>query len=262
MKENKKAIEISIGIFGIILFMVVFCLFLEIWSSLYDDEENTTRSEAYAIDPDTLLQDVENGNLDAAFDYIEDYSRYDPESYHPPTNWSGEDMYFMLSEFFTYVTGDNLGDWQVHEADFKASCNADSFRFNYSGFVVFKNLTIDNKPYRWMRRFYIEAIPREAVFIEKEVHNNNAFPAPQKWKSIDYQNLSISVEEALLIAFDQYSSEIESWDEGCKHVLILNRAEDSFNGWRLFFRESSDIPSSHLSLVVDDSTGEIELISR
>jgi hypothetical protein len=261
MEENKKTKKISKVILGIILFVVVFCLFVVIWSTLYDEEENTVRSKFYAIDPETLLQDVENGNLDAAFDPIEVYRDYNPERYRSPIDWSPDDYYYMLSEFFTHVTGDNLNNWKIHRVEFAAECNTGSIGYTYFSLEVFKDTRIDGKPYRWMRYIYIDPVWPEAYFWEAEIHNNNRFPAPSKWKSINYQELPISVDEAMQLVLRQYDSELTYWNETCDrtdyYIYISNEADKHRGNWQITIYDDADERRMVLDVLVNETSGKM-----
>ena len=185
MKKSIKHATFALAIFLLLVYIYVDkTLYLE-WSEYKTPDYSVIESEdsevTYLIDVNTILDALrsEKGNV---FTPISSDNDVDPHALPPSFSWKQSDYIKIANALSQYVWGEPLDNWNLGFAKFLISKTDNSFKIEYALFTFFKR---DDDKYI-IHEVTIDALQGKAITGENIYHDT------EKWKSLDFDELTIS----------------------------------------------------------------------
>jgi hypothetical protein len=233
--------------FGVLVFL----------DSLFDRRETKTNrfSQFYSIEPKSLLDTLEEGNVDAFAPIVADESPFLPPDQQIPVTWTQEDYLRIADALFTFLWDDGLDSWQLNSMSFDLNCTDFSIGLQEGDFTFFKNQQASDAETRLER--FIRIDPRNKyIYIAEYAY----YPKLANWSSIDLKNNKFSASKILQIA-DKAGAKAkrESVENACDIHLLLAPGSPRYDGWQIYFRRADKDRTKLLYVEVDPFTGETSL---
>ncbi len=224
-------------------------------SSMEPERQVTSEIEFYAIDPNTLVNDLAQGSKDVFI--AQDESPYEASpTLDEPVQWSPADYFQIAQTLHTLVWGESLDEWKLSAIGYGMDCEYLTNGPQDAFFTYFKLEQFDGYASRLVSILTIEP-RRNTVAALKEVY----YPHQANQQVIDLAQLKISAADALQIAERNGGYETRMAVENmCGIYIILNTGSfDDMSGWKIEYYPDGINGSDTLAYYdIDPLTGEIE----
>jgi hypothetical protein len=244
-KKTKSCILAFVLVIGICLFSAYrFIRFL------MDEEQRISYTQVFAIDSDTILQDLKVGKPGVFV--LQDSDKYKPMDLGEPVEWSLEDYKFIAEVFHELTFGESLDDWQLSGLFFSWDCEHFDKGPQEALFRHIKIEKIRERESRFVSEVHIE--PRRNVLIGGKIE---FYPRYFRWKVVDPAK-TIGVEEALQIAEANGGSDFRASVDNVCEVRASYFPENhlAFNGWEVSYEnDSPGVVDKYY--YIDPKTGEV-----
>lgn len=216
------------------------------------EEQITLFDQYYTIDPNTLMDSLQNGDMDAFTPVSEEPERV-PIDQQVPVDWLQADYFYIANTLYESVLGKTLQGWQLNSMDFQLGCSKIRNGFQNGRFYFFKAVKEKEQESRILR--FIDIDPRGNFIHVKEWE---FYPSLVNLEIIDSPNLKISADHALQIAETSGGEEKrQSVGNACDISLVLSPDNASYRGWKVNYSRRDD--PSFFRIEIDPITGEIHI---
>lgn len=244
MKQAKPAIPI---------FLAIVFLFSATIACNFDESEDETNLfyHYYSIQPESLLGELEAGNIDVFLPVTERPSPIPPDQ-QIPVPWTQVDYLGIANALYAFIWGDTLDGWQLNSMDFGLRCTEYEVGLQDGNFRFFKVVETGGRESR--RELIINIYPRgKYVFITE----NEYYPKLVDWESIDLGQNQLSASDVLQIAENAGGEGKRLFvDNACDISIWLSPDYARYRGWVVhYYRESGTTTLFQVS--IDPVTGEI-----
>ncbi len=251
MKRLNPTILVSFALVSLCSAMALIILL----DAVSDKKEERTNLfyHYYSIEPTTLLETIEAGNINV-FSPIDEKPPHVPSNQQIPVPWTQEDYFRIANALFQFVWGDTdtLEGWQLNSMDFALGCEEVGIGFQDGNFRFFRIAKTDERELRIVRIVNID--PRSKfVFITE----NEYYPILADWSAVNLGQNLLSAEEILQIAEGAGGQEKRlSVKDACDISLLLSPDSASYEGWWVTYsRRDDDTTLFHVD--IDPVTGKI-----
>ncbi len=221
---------------------------------MFEQERRTSiEIEFYAIDPNTLINDLAQGGKDVFV--AQDESPYEASpTFGEPVQWSPADYFQIAQALHTLVWGESLDEWNLRVISYNMDCGYLTNGPQDAVFAYCRLEQLGGDETRWVSKLSIEP-RRNTVAALKEEY----YPHQANQQALDLSQLKISAADALEIAERNGGYETRMAVENmCGIYIILNT--DSLNDdWKVRYYPDVINDSDTLAYYdIDPLTGEIE----
>lgn len=237
----------------LLVFIFAICGF-EVYLHFFFSEENPydypnssmqTNRGSFLIDPETILESLNNGKTGAFNLNLEQVDGELPEViFKGPINWNSSEHLLIADALNQLVWKDDLNDWQLYEMWFFLECQDNPSGFERSFMTYFKgSIAYDVRDFSIMPRYgYVEW------------SGGNGYPRPLLgWKKIDLKHLRIDALNALGIAEENGGKDTRlKLNNDCNIRLFLR--PEIYTGWQILYSVGT---SPEFKITIDPSSGKI-----
>ena len=225
-------------------------------SNLLGDEQVTELSsdeEYYAINPDTILDKLTQGNTDV-FTPLESTPEATSITTSKPVQWSQTDYVRIEMALQKLVWGKPLEDWNFEKALFRLDCAEASSGPQRAYFTYFKIVQSSERESLIERELWIEPYKNSASWHE-------VVYSPNVWdqQSIDSSRIIIPVEEALKIAEQNGGFEARSAVKDDCVIYLLLAPGSKYGDWQVWYSEGKI--TFLFEINIDSFTGNYHIVS-
>jgi len=234
-------------------FITVFIFTMFACKLFQEEKQKTTRQGFYAIQPETLLDALAQGDSNAFIPVNEqDVDRSAPPTGFPVT-WTQADYFQIVDAFYKLVLHDSLDDWQLNSMDVALRCEDVDVGWQDGRFEFFKIVKDENNQEILISRF-IDVDPSSKVVLLWE---REFTPYIINRSSIDLTSMKFDSEKVLQIAEDNGGREVRlSLNNACSIRTSLSPDSAEYHGWSVVYTRS-DTRRTAFQINVDPLTGDI-----
>lgn len=236
----------------LILLPVLLSLILGCQIFTLGDEIEVSRKEAtYTINPDTILESLEQGEKDV-FSLQHATPEVDLSVSDTPVKWNQSDFLRIAQGFHQFVWNESLDDWLFGSMQFGLDCKDFESGPQYAYFGYYKVQSNGSQSLRIVHEIYILHQPNSIRSVETQYP-----PQLQDWKTLDLAKVKISLKDALAIAENHGGTKVRSQVENqCKIMLSLAPAAE-YSGWQVLYSNNNTL----LLVYIDPFSGEYQIMS-
>jgi len=235
------------------IFLVVTILFVTMLScNIGQTEEKTTLfDQYYTIEPSSLMDSLNNGDMNA-FTPVSEEPELLPVEQQLPVDWLQADYFYIANTLYDDVLGKTLQGWQLKGMDFRLGCSKIQNGFQNGRVEFFKVVKEKEQESRFIR--FIDIDPRGNFVHVKEWE---FYPNLANLEAIDLEQLKISADHALEIA-ESSGGEVKRQSVGnaCNISLGLYPNSAGYRGWEVIYTRRDD-RTSFFHIQIDPITGEV-----
>ena len=209
----------------------------------------------YAIDPDTILSDIDQGKTDvfrtiyatSTTQEFESYKSIHSVSYH----WSQSDYLKVASALHRFVWNENLNNWHIFSMYFHIGCQDNPTGFDSAKITYFKGMY---GPLSYTTRV-LDIYPVDNGVSWGGKAN---FPHPIfGWRSVDLKKIKVTADDALELTEANGGQEFRlRVNNNCTIDVFINPNPGQDDDWIVYY-DSKGL--STFELHIDPYTGEFEI---
>lgn len=237
MKASSKIVYITLAV-------LLLCLVtLYIFSG--GNGRAVTSENYYEFEPESLLKTLANGN-DTVFSPV-DSDTVGNETYsYGLVSWTQSDYLYIASAVHQLVWHESVESWAIGSLHFNLACSKIDKGFQYAIFTYMKE-KISIRGYSAVEHeIHIE--PQQGLISAWEFIYD---PGLVRSKSVDMKDISITADQALIIAEENGGSEIRAKNNNsCDTSASLSPNSVNYDGWRVMYSPQL------FSISIDPTTGE------
>jgi hypothetical protein len=218
------------------------------------EQQTTNRDEEYSIDPNTILANISQGDIQVFNLLMATPPAYPPPS--KPITWGQDDFYKVTQAFFQVTWKENLADWRLEKMSFTLPCDEIDNGPQAALFSFFKKLKVNSRDERVVRDLFINPERNSFSLLETEYQ-----PIFEKWPAIDLSKVKIKIEDALEIAENNQGKEFrQQVDNQCFITAKVDASGKYNHGWFISYLKISDELDKELWLNIDIQTGNVSKV--
>ena len=232
--------------------MILSCLTL----SVRKERLVSSDSQDYRIDPDTLLERLEQGKTDI-FTPLTATQAAVPSTPGPPVRWSQADYERIVQALFRIVFQESLENWKLVDIVLDVDCaNVDRGTYTDAQFRFFKIIHTRQEESKIERNILILPLKRLVSWDDQEW-----YPKVTDWTPLNLAQFKISAEEALQIAEKNGGSEARgAVENACTITTAAGLVR--LKGWNTFYTPSDNNLKTLFDVDIDPVSGEITRVKR
>ena len=182
---------------------------------LREEQETRLNHKVFSVDFETILSDLENGNLDALVVYRGE-NEYPPKgSGAEEPDWTENDFLLIAKSLHQLSWGEDSGDWTILSAQYKKDCNENFGSFGSARYKFFKIIQREGKKSRLLS--WITISPSQNVM---EISNYEYSPVIVRWKGISLNQIKLSAGDVLEIAEKNGGNDMRAKNNNECSILI------------------------------------------
>jgi len=213
---------------------------------IVSDEEGV-----YAIDSQTLLQDLRSNNTNV-FEYLPNGNLItSPETDLPPVHWTEADYLFIADHFNQYVSNDSLENWEYYSIAYGMDCDDFTYCPQWATFRIVKYIFSNDNKVRLERHLYIYPDEKRIGWAEtgyESVFSHSSFKREQ---------VKVSLEEALKIAEKQGGKNFRlSENNECKIFSDIVITGNRDGNWQVQYKSTDN----QFVIDINKETGEYRIV--
>jgi hypothetical protein len=251
MRMTKKtAINPLLRGFWYALIIGIFGLFgISLFNSIIETKVETTKDSYYSFNPNIALDLIKQNNLEEAFILQPEDFEPDFDAHTSVVRWKQSDFLQIARSLYETATGDSLDNWVLQAVYFGTDCKTIESGFQQANLYFYKTMNSSLTKTRYTTSISIN-IP--AGFIR--IKNETISPIWGEKKSIDLQDIYISVDDALRLAEDNGGQELRKKIENRCEVSVSLAPDIEINNWKVvYFNNDSNL----LIFTIDKASGEV-----
>ena len=215
------------------------------------EKQTTLSDQYYTIDPTTLMDSLQNGDMNSISPLREEPELL-PVDQQLPVDWLQADYFYIANTLYNGVLGKTLEGWQLNSMDFRLGCSKIRNGFQNGRFYFFKEVKVKEQVGRILR--FIDIDLRGNFIHAKEWE---LYPSLVNLEIINLANLKISADHALQVAENNDGEEKrQGVGNACNISLTLAPDNASYRGWEVIYTRSDD-RTAFFHIQIDPITGEI-----
>jgi hypothetical protein len=229
-----------------------------------DMRESTVRTidNTYTIDPNTILDNLENGKSDVFT--LQTTPNNNLRETPTKDQWAQMDFLLVTQELNKFAQQESLSDWHLNEMHFMTDCKNASYGLESGIFDYYR--TEENSPdSRLNLTFYVEPMLGQVELVETK-----STPDLDKLEPLDVNGFKISVEEVIQIAEDNggFTKRTQINNECYISARIKGGGTYykgfAYDGWVISYISPTTNHDSSFEfyIKVDSQTGEYKIIDR
>ncbi len=244
--------KIPKAILFIVLFLLVSCnTFKPEYELLVSEKE-----EYYAINPDTILNSIAQGDIKDIFIPLSTEPLDDKEQ---AVHWIADDYLRVVRVFSEQVNNETLDHWYIKRVLFDYGCADIGKGFERGRLQFFKVGDFNGKGVRTVMD--IDLMPmRKIIYRAEEIYS----PVVEKWEAIDLKAIKISAEEAVEIAERMGGSDARAKvaDSCFVNIDLLPKGVVGYNGWTVSYRIFSERSSIEtiFEILINPQNGNFQVV--
>lgn len=264
MTASKKAaifllvLNVSVGLFmccGVVV--VYFINKVEYYAHGGGREEIVSDEEGvYAIDSQTLLQDLRLNKPDI-FEYLPDGKLImSPETNLPPVSWTEADWLFVVNSFHQYVFNESLEDWQYESIAYGMDCDETVYGPQWAVFSFVQHVSLGEDKVRLEKTLLIYPHRNRVGWFEtgyEDLYNHPAFTLDQ---------IKIPLQTAQQIAEENGGEKFRvSVDNNCQVFFEIDAAINT--DWQVRYRGAYAYESAgydEFIVNIEQETGDYQVV--
>jgi hypothetical protein len=231
--------------FGVLVFL----------ESVFDKQEEKTNlfNQFYSIEPQSLLDDLEQGKSNV-FSPIDERPPWPSPDQQIPVPWTQEDYLQITNSLFKFIWNDTLDGWQLTGMSFGLGCTDAGTAFQNGIFTFFRNEEANGQKVRIERSINID--PRnKTVYIAEDRY----VPRLVDWSSIELKHNPFTADDILQITENAGGQAKRlSVENDCDIAIGLSPDSASYDGWWVRYSQRGD-DTTLFRADVDPVTGEIDI---
>lgn len=243
-----------------LMVLVVLCSFVICFTMLYlvaqiNLQENGEKAVSgdwgvYAIDSQTILQDLSQGNKDV-FQYLPDGElMVTPEPNLPPVRWTEADYLFVADSFNEHISNDSLQNWDYQSISYGMDCDKFSYGPQQAIYEIVKYIFPEGNKVRLERELWI--YPHQ----DRVEWDETGYDAVFGYSSFKLEQVKISMEDVLKIAEEQGGKVFRlTEDDECRVVLDMIAGIRNDN-WQVRYTSSDN----QYVIDIDKETGDYQIV--
>lgn len=218
------------------------------WLSIRSEEIIRGESGYYLINPDTILDELAQGNIDvfALNDVTPEPPLLNPFS---AVQWTESDYFLIAQALYQFVWNESIEDWSLWDLTFAMRCGDVSNGPQTAYFTFYKVVQVREQESRLKRQLNIDPSNNSVSWSEIEYYPNLVHLRP-----LDLSQHKLSVTEVLQIAERNGGGEARAAvDNNCiVRIQLFNS-----NIWRVSYVQVLDL----LSMDIDARSGKYKIIA-
>jgi hypothetical protein len=232
--------------FGVLVFL----------ESVSDRQEEKTNlfNQLYSIEPQSLLDDLEQGKSNV-FSPIDERPPWPPLDQQIPVPWTQGDYLQITNSLFEFIWNDTLVGWQLTGMSFGLGCTDTGTGFQNGIFTFFKNEEEANgQKFRIERSINIDS-RNKTVYIAEDRY----VPRLVDWSSIELKHNPFTADDILQIAENAGGQAKRlSVENDCDIAIGLSPDSARYNGWWVRYSQRGD-DATLFRADIDPVTGEVDI---
>lgn len=246
---KRKHIIKFVPLITIILVATLFgCRFF----SMENEEQVSSDEGAYAIDSQTILQSLTNGDTQV-FTSLTATPDATPQTNLPPVHWS-QANYFQIAQAFNEMKWkESLDSWKFNDIFFRLDCDFVSLGPQFASFKIFKTIHTREEDSRLVHYIHIDPQQDRVSWGKTEY-----YPQVDNWSYLDLTKIKIPVEGALNIAENNGGQQARLAVNNNCNIFISMVAGLRDNDWQVWYSGNG---SDKLFIIeIDEQSGEYQII--
>jgi hypothetical protein len=218
-------------------------------------EQAVTRTslfeQYYIIEPTNLMESLKNESPD---DFMPTSEQPDflPVDQQLAVNWLQADYFYIATVLYERVLGKSLQGWQLHDMDFRASCENIDEGFQ-NGRLDFLNVINENDVQVLNSRLIDIDTRGNFIYVKEWKYSPNSGNSI----AIDLNGLKVSAEQAFQIAERNGGREKrQSVHNACEITIGLSPGSANYRGWLVTYTRV-DTGDFLFRIQIDPVTGKI-----
>lgn len=243
-----------------LLVLVVLCGFIACLGSVYLVREINLQESGeivvsgddgvYAIDSQTILQDLSQGNNDV-FQYFPDGGLIvTPEPNLPAVHWTEADYLTIANQFNQHISNESLENWEYHSISYSMDCEYFSFGPQQAIFEIVKYIFPDGKKVRVERRLLMYPHQNRVEWDETQYY------AQHNYESFNLEQVKISMEDSLRIAEGLGGKDFRSSENNTCRIVQKIIAGNRDSNWQVRYTSNDNQYVVH----IDKETGDYQIV--
>ncbi len=205
----------------------------------------------YIISPENLMDSLENESLDV-FIPVKEQPDFLPVDQQLALNWLQSDYLYIATTLYDRVLGKSLQGWQLHDMDFRATCENIDKGFQNGRFDFF-NVINENDVKVLISRLIDIDTRGNFIYVKEWKYSPNSGNSAV----IDLNELKVSAEQAFQVAESNGGKEKRQLVENaCEITIGLSPGSTNYRGWAVTYTRT-DTGAFLFRIQIDPYTGEI-----
>jgi hypothetical protein len=246
---NKNAVWVLL----FALIVAYACAFLDTHGQNYPSLGANKTSGDYLINPDTILEMIDQGTVDVFLPMLATPGPNDELLPSGSYAWTQFDFLKIATALNQFIWNDDMEDWNVYYVTFGKDCHNETGGFDAFDIIYFKSLTEDSERLYTTRQISIYPLARQVTWGSD---SNYLQPFLGDWFTQDLSNFNVTADEALEIAEDNGGKDARLRVKDACNILV-DSPHNNDQAWSVSYYVRASF-----QVIIDPYNGEFQVFNE